>query len=32
MIKKGQSTADGTGRQNKTLRGVDDGLLLVVYC
>ena len=28
--KKGQTTADGTKRQNKTLRGIDDGLLLVV--
>ena len=28
--KKGQSTADGKKQQNKTLRGIDDGLLLVV--
>ena len=28
--KKGQPTADGKKQQNKTLRGVDDGLLLVV--
>ena len=28
--KKGQSTADAKKQQNKTLRGIDDGLLLVV--
>ena len=28
--KKGQATAEGSNQQNKTLRGIDDGLLLVV--